>query len=71
MTDSTHSLNTHSVPRSVFPLNADSSVFYRLTVHRISGEALSKGALSHRGLLGKDYRHGHKALGVTTATGFQ
>ncbi len=52
--------------RSVFPLNTD-----RLTGHRISEEALSKGALSHRGLVGKDYPDGQEALGVTTATGSQ
>lgn len=51
--DSTHSLNTHSVLRSVFPLNTDSPVFYRLTVHRISGEALSKGSTQSQRPSGK------------------
>lgn len=69
--DATHSANTPPVLTSVFPLNTDSPVLYRLTVHRIGEEALSKGALSHRGLLGKDYRDGRQALGVTTAMGSQ
>lgn len=44
MMDTTHSANTPSAPRSVFPLNTDSPVLYGLTVHRISEEALSKGS---------------------------